>query len=108
MVYELRIYEVVPGRLQALHNRFANHTLGFFQRHGIQVVGFWTEEVGTSNQLVYLLAFESLAARERKWSAFQADPEWQAVRARSEAEGGPIVARVRNTILRPTPYSPLQ
>ena len=45
MIYELRVYEAAPGRLPDLNARFANHTLGFFARHGIKVVGFWTEEV---------------------------------------------------------------
>ena len=107
MIYELRIYETIPGRLPALNDRFAQHTLGFFQKHGIHVVGFWTEDIGASNQLVYMLGFESLADREQKWNAFQADPGWHQVRAESEADG-PINARVRNMILRPTSYSPMQ
>jgi hypothetical protein len=107
MIYELRIYETVPGKLPALNERFAKHTLGFFKKHGIYVVGFWTEDIGTSNQLVYMLGFDSLADREKKWTAFQADPGWNQVRAESE-KNGPINARVRNMILRPTNYSPMQ
>ena len=45
MLYEARIYMTVPGRLPALNNRFANHTLGFFKKHGIGVLGFWTDEI---------------------------------------------------------------
>ena len=107
MIYELRIYETIPGRLPALNARFADHTVGFFKKHGIHVVGFWTEDIGTSNQLVYMLGFDSLADRETKWAAFQADPDWSKVRSESEKDG-PINARVRNTILRPTAYSPMQ
>lgn len=107
MIYELRIYDTVPGRLPALNERFANHTVGFFEKHGIHVVGFWTEEIGTSNRLVYMLGYDSLADRERKWAAFQADPGWHQVRAESEVDG-PINALVRNMILRPTDYSPMQ
>src|SRR5918992_1797197 len=107
MIYELRIYETVPGKLPALNDRFAKHTLGFFKKHGIHVVGFWTEDIGPSNQLVYMLGFDSLADREKKWTAFQADPGWSQVRAASE-KNGPINARVRNMILRPTNYSPMQ
>ena len=106
MIYELRTYEVVPGRMPALHKRFAETTLGLFARHGIKVVGFWTSDIGgASNELVYMLAFESLADREQRWSAFAADPEWQQKRAESERDG-PIVARVMKAILRSTPYSP--
>jgi hypothetical protein len=51
-----------------------------------------------------MLAWESLAERESKWAAFMADPDWQAARAKTEANG-PIVAKVTNYILAPTPYS---
>ncbi|MBI2873389.1 MAG: NIPSNAP family protein [Chloroflexi bacterium] len=107
MIYELRIYEVVPGKLQAVNDRFANITLNLFKKHGIKVVGFWTEDIGTSNQLVYMTAFESLADREKRWGAFQSDPEWIKQRAETE-RGGPLVARVTNRLLRPTSYSPMQ
>ncbi|PKB65254.1 MAG: NIPSNAP family protein [SAR202 cluster bacterium Io17-Chloro-G2] len=107
MIYELRTYETIPGRLPALNARFADHTVGFFKRHGIHIVGFWTEDIGTSNQLVYMLGFDSLADREAKWAAFQADPDWNKARAESEVDG-PINARVKNQILRPTAYSPMQ
>jgi hypothetical protein len=71
------------------------------------VVGFWTEDIGTSNQLVYMLGFDNLADREKKWSSFQNDKEWQEIRAASEIDG-PINAKVRNVILKPTDYSPMQ
>ena len=107
MIHELRSYEIVPGRMPAMHARFQNHTLGFFKRHGIRVVGFWEAIIGTSNVLHYLVQFDDLAHRERAWAAFVADPDWQGVRAESEKDG-PIVARIRNEIWRPTPYSPMQ
>lgn len=107
MIYELRIYETAPGRLPDLNARFANHTLGFFARHGIKVVGFWTEEVGTSSNLVYILGYENWADREKKWGAFIVDPDWQRVKAETE-KNGPLVNKVRNTLLRPTNYSPMK
>jgi hypothetical protein len=107
VIYELRTYDTLPGKLSALNDRFANHTVGFFKRHGIHVVGFWTEDIGTSNRLVYMLGFDSLADREKKWAAFQADPDWNKARSESE-QAGPINAVVHNAILRPTSYSPMQ
>ena len=105
VIYELRIYECVPGRLPDLNKRFDTITLKIWQRHGIRQAGFWTTLIGESNMtLYYMLAWESLAERETKWNAFQADPEWHAARAKTE-ENGPIVAKVTNYILGPTPYS---
>ena len=107
MIYELRIYDACPGKMGALNERFQNHTLRIFQRHGIKPIAFWEDVIGISNRLTYVLAWEDMAHRERAWNAFQADPEWQAARAKSE-EGGPIVARVTATLMKPTTYSPLQ
>src|SRR5437773_12465872 len=105
MLHELRIYITVPGRLPAINDRFAKHTIGFFRKHGIGILGFWNDEIGTSNQLTYILSFDSMADREQKWGAFQADPGWQQVRAETEASG-PIVAQVINTFMRLTAFSP--
>ena len=105
MLYESRVYITVPGRLPALNDRFAKHTMSFFKKHDIGMLWFWTDEIGTSNQLTYILTFDSMADREAKWSAFQADPGWHKVRAETEASG-PIVAQVLNTFMRLTPYSP--
>ena len=77
MLYELRVYDARAGKLPALNDRFANHTTGFFKDHGIGIVGFWTDEIGRSNQLTYMLSFDSMADRERKWAAFAAVKRWQ-------------------------------
>ena len=105
MIYELRVYHCVPGRLPALLKRFETITLGIWERHGIRQAGFWTVMVGDSNQdLYYLVQWESLAEREKKWNAFQADPEWHAKRAETERDG-PIVASLSNSFLQPTAFS---
>jgi hypothetical protein len=107
MIYELRIYEAIPGKLPALNERFAKITMGYFEKYGLKMVGFWTDEVGISNRLTYILAFDDMAHRDKAWAAFRADPE--RVKAFAETEkDGPIVARVINTIMRPTAYSPMQ
>lgn len=105
MIYELRIYDCLPGRMPALQKRFADHTLRIFDRLGIRQAGFFTTMIGVSNlQLTYLLAWDSLAERETKWSAFIADPEW--IKARDESEkDGPIVANISSQLLAPTAFS---
>jgi hypothetical protein len=105
MIYEMRVYRCVPGKLPALLNRFANITLKIWERHGIKQAGFFTTLIGESNQeLTYFLAWESLADRETKWNAFQADPEWHTKRAETEKDG-PIVANVLVQMLAPTAFS---
>lgn len=105
MIYELRVYRCCPGRLPALLKRFETVTLGFFEKYGIRQVGFWTTLVGESNHdLHYMLVWDSMAEREKKWNAFQADGDWWAARSVSEKDG-PLVASITNAFLQPTAFS---
>lgn len=107
MIYEWRVYEAVPGKMGGLNDRFQKITVRLFEKHGIKVVGFWEAIFGTSNTLYYMLAYENMAQREKSWNAFQADQEWVKARQETEKEG-PLVERVVNMLLRPTPYSPMK
>jgi hypothetical protein len=108
-LFEIRTYTAHPGKMEALHRRFREHTHRLFLRHGIEPVGYWTVSAGEGAEttLVFLLAYPSREAREAAWKAFQADPEWQRAKAESEREG-PLVARVDSRFLTPADYSPLR
>jgi len=107
VLYELRTYHILPGKMPDIENRFRQHTIGFFERHSIKVVGFWTEIVGRSDTLIYITAFDSMADREEKWQAFASDLEWLKIREQTEGNGQ-IVARVENRFLKQSNFSPLQ
>jgi hypothetical protein len=107
VLYEYRHYEVMPGRLPDLHRRFTNLTTKLFAKHGIRVVGFWEAAVGRSNELHYILQWESMAEREKKWAEYQSDPEWIDGKAETE-RNGVLVANINNSFWTPTAYSPLQ
>ena len=67
MIYEMRVYRCLPGRLPALLKRFDTITLKLWEKHGIKQAGFFTTLVGESNQeLTYFLAWDSLAEREKR------------------------------------------
>jgi hypothetical protein len=108
MIYEERIYSIMPGKMGDIERRFANHTLRLFEKHAIKVVGFWKTAIGQRNfELVYLLEYKDLNDRMQKWEEFQKDPEW--IKARNDSEThGPLVAQVENKILMPLPFSPLK
>jgi hypothetical protein len=108
MLYELRIYHSSPDKLPKLHARFQNHTLKFWERYGIRQVGFWTQLIGENNQdLLYIIAWENLAEREKKWNAFMADSDWIALKVETEKDG-PLYSHITNMILIPTAYSALK
>jgi hypothetical protein len=105
MIYELRIYHAVPGRLPALISRFQNRTVRIWERHGIRQAGFWTTVIGKSSQnLTYMLAWDNMAHRESAWNAFLADPEWHATVAETEKDGQ-LVEDISSELLAPTAFS---
>jgi hypothetical protein len=108
-IFELRTYHAAPGRLDDLQARFRDHTLALFEKHGLDVVGFWVaadKDGQPSETLVYILAFDDREAADKAWSSFRVDPAWVEVRAKTE-EAGPLVTGVESAFLAPTDYSPL-
>ena len=102
---ELRIYRCVPGRKPALLSRFENETLRIWEKHGIRQAGFWTTLIGKSSQeITYMLAWDSMAEREKRWGAFLADPEWAAVVAKTEKDGQ-LVENISSQLLTPAAFS---
>ncbi len=104
-LFEIRTYYSPPGKLDALHVRFREHTTKLFEKHGMTNVGYWTPIDNSENKLIYILAYPSLEAREKSWQAFLADPEWKKVQQATEA-GGAIVTKVDKALLSATDYSP--
>ncbi len=106
-VYELRTYTTHPGRLPALHKRFAHHTMRLFEKHGMKNEMYWTptDEKLKDNTLIYFLSHDSREAAEKSWQAFQADSEWHKVRDASEADGK-IVAKVERVYMSRVPWQP--
>jgi hypothetical protein len=107
VVYELRIYHVVPGKIENLVARFRDHTMKLFADHGIKSVAYWTalDEPVKSSTFFYILEHPSREAATANWKAFQDDPEWKSVKAKSE-ENGKLVEKIDSTFLTLTDFSP--
>jgi len=105
-LYEMRGYWAAPGKLDALHARFRDHTTKLFAKHGMTNVGYFVP-VGDNpeRKLVYFLAYPDPKAREASWAAFVNDPEWKAAHAASEKDGK-LVEKATETFLTTTDYSP--
>jgi hypothetical protein len=108
-VYEMRTYTATEGKLDAVNARFRDHTRRIFERHNMKSIGYWTPLEGPTagTTLVYILEHPSREEARTNWAAFSADPEWQKVKAESEA-GGRIVAKAESVFLTPTDYSPIK
>ncbi len=120
-VFELRTYITTPNNLAALNNRFRNHTIELFKKHGMNNVIYWSiangeamkarelleavspvgqskAEIGddlpaAGNSLVYFLTHASPDAQKASFGTFRDDPLWNQARIDSEkAAGGSLTA----------------
>ena len=71
-------------------------------------IGYWvpTDEPASRNTLIYIVSHASREAARANWDDFRADPEWQRVRAESEASGK-LVERIESVFLDPVDFSPI-
>ncbi len=106
-LYELRTYTTLPGRLEALHQRFTNHTVKLFEKHGMKNEMYWTptDPEKSKNTLIYVVSHDSKEAADKSWAGFRSDPEWIKARDASEADGK-IVEKVESVFMTLTNFSP--
>jgi hypothetical protein len=105
--YEMRIYTAAPGKMDALHKRFRDHTLRLFEKHGIKNVGYWTGTGKNEGKLYFIISYPGEQSRDKHWNAFFNDPDWQKAMKESERDGK-LVAGVEQVFMNPTDYSPLK
>jgi hypothetical protein len=104
MIVEMRTYTVQPGKAGAWVEFYEKRGLPTQQRMLGKLIGFFTSEIGTLNQVVHLWAYDSLAERERRRTEMAKDPEWQAYLR----DQPPVLLRQESQILNPTSFSPLK
>ena len=108
-LFELRVYTAAPGKMDALHARFRDHTLRLFEKHGIKNVGYWTGvDDGQREKLYYIVAYPDCEAREQRLvKGIAKDPEFLKAVAESEKDGK-LTAGIESVPLAPTDYSPMR
>lgn len=108
-VFEIRTYHCFPGRLEALHKRFRDHTRRIFEKHGMTNVGYWVPQDSPAHDdtLIYIISHASREQAKVNWAEFGADPEWKKVSEDSQKDGK-IVERVESVFVDATDYSPLR
>ncbi|WP_421695682.1 NIPSNAP family protein [Aestuariivirga sp.] len=104
MIHELRHYDAVPSKKDALMERFFNGTFALFAQHGFRLIQFWDQP--DSNELWYILAWPNREDMARGWNNFKNDDGWKALKASSEADG-PLIENIRSVVLLPrSPSAP--
>ena len=109
-IFELRTYESHSKRASRKKLQMFGEMgeLTIFRRTGLRPVFFGDNVIGDRlPSFTYMLTFDDMAAREKNWGAFIADPEWIKLRATEGYTDPEIVSNITSIILRPTPYSQL-
>lgn len=117
--FELRTYTASKGNILPLHDRFRQHTLKLFEKHGMTNFGYWfvanvdqpvNSKLSKEDTLIYMLAHDSPDAAAKSFAAFRADPVWVKVKADSEKKaGGSLTASkdgVVSEFFKPAEWSP--
>jgi hypothetical protein len=109
-IFELRVYRSPSYQhLKAVHERFAGPEIKIFHKVGVNPILYTSTVIGPNMpNLTYLIPFENLAAREKAWNAFAADPEWVKARKESIDQHGQVVSSNQISLYRASPYSPIR
>lgn len=103
---------VVEERVYVLHTWVdVNEYLAIYEKEGLSVqipilgglLGYFTTEIGTMNQLVHLWGYVDLDDRARRRAALAASAQWQGCLKKIR----PMIMTMENRIMYPTSFSPI-
>jgi hypothetical protein len=102
MIVEERIYTLMAGKVPDYLKAYESEGLAIQKGILGTMVGYFSTEFGTLNQIVHLWAYRDLADRETRRRRLNADPGWQAYVAKVR----PWVVNQENKLLIPAAFSP--
>lgn len=104
MIVDVRTYTLIPRKTPAYLAAFETYGLPIMHKYGIQLLGYYTSQIGALNQVVHIWRYESLADLENKRTVRDADPAWADFLTRTEG----MVLMQDNKIMKPATFSPPQ
>ena len=104
MIVEERIYTALPGKSLEYVRMYEAEGLAIQRPILGKLVGYFTSEIGTLNQVVHIWAYESLAHREECRARLASDPAWQEY----IRDVPKTMLNMENRILSPVRFSPLK
>lgn len=101
MIYEMRTYEVHPGKAPEFLKFYEANGLAIISRYA-RLTGCWTKESGTLNSVVFLWGYEDFGHRSGQRGKLAQDKEWQAFIPKLL----PWLVRQESVFLVPAAFSP--
>ena len=120
MIYELRRYDINPDNwdgylawaedvmMPILFGKFAFPLVGFFETIPVEEMDH--DPVDCTVGVHWILQWESMEERQRRWAEFRADDDYkQAVAASHDEHGQPLYhVKEQITFMKAWPVSPIQ
>lgn len=104
MILDERTYAIHPAHVQDYLDLYRAEGMDIQIAHLGVPLGWFVTDIGVVNEVVHVWRYESLAERETRRAALEADPAWQAFRRKAAS----YVQTMNSRILRPTAFSPLR
>jgi hypothetical protein len=103
MIFDVRTYDIAPGRLKEFVEVWGKYAKPVADRHGLDLVGFFTSKIGRLNQVLIVWKYDDLADFEKSRATRDADPGWSEYRR----QYGNMIVRQEDKIMEGAPFSPL-
>ena len=103
MIVEERSYTLVIGKVPEYLRLYEEFGLEIQTEVLGNMLGYFSTEFGTLNQIVHLWGYEGLEERTRRRAKLLAHPDWQAYTPKVR----PLILHQENRLLVPTPFSPI-
>ncbi|WP_270884169.1 NIPSNAP family protein [Paenibacillus aestuarii] len=95
----MRIYDMHPGKMSAIKDRFRDHVIQLFIKHEMKITDFWEDLDEANNRLYYLVEHADLETRNLNYEQFRGDPEWIELKRMTEQDG-PLVKKQESIFMK--------
>lgn len=103
MIFEMRTYQVQPGKAGEFLRIYQDKGLHIITRYA-RLIGCWTKESGVLNSVVFVWAYEDMGHRTAQRAKMAQDAEWNAF----VPSILPYLVHQESVFLNPVAFSPLQ
>ncbi len=98
MIHELRHYVPLPGKNQAMIDRFKVHVIPVFKKLNVKMLDFWVTE-DESDGFWYVLEWPDAETGKETLAGIADSPDWQKVKALTEKDG-PLIHKIESRFCR--------
>jgi hypothetical protein len=103
MIYEMRTYQVHPGKAAEVLKLYQTDGLPIISRYAT-LIGCWVKESGILNSAVFIWAYDDFAHRTSQRARLTQDPDWAAFLPKLL----PYLVQQESVFMTPAAFSPHQ